>query len=559
MTAMRMAQNGEQPSQPVSQQYSNPASSYQTANPQQLRAAGIQPVIINDRQLSRNRQQGRSSAFQLAAQYNTELNYNGNSPKVTAGHAGHYSSQSQYPSRISQNLPALNHTHSLNHSLPHQVCHIPNIFTPSLVTMPSTQEFAGRRGLDVPLHNLSPLQRLEPMQHRDSSMIHQGNSGRAFGSRPINENDFSFAQERLTVMQSRFESAPYGMLRQSSNDYSRRLPGLHEYQNDHFQQVHHQQQQQQSDLFAGISSDLKAFPSNGSSPRTQQLFSVGSQDLRSPLQSAGHPEVSQSTDDDLSQPRTRRTTSRLPGYETDDIFGHDFQSIDFSVPDETVPTLATKQFDVNGRKVGLHKSRSESLLPPDQLPLLHGMNSFGGHHVDLSAPVDDSRCNDFVEVTPTTGAVTDSPTEKLSRFPMLKSKTAPKLMTLNGLGSDSPSASPSMKLFGRKKFLGFSSPHGVGNDSFLASEVAEAVLGNSPSAGNTPPVGQKHPRLHGESAFFGLGKHEHDYQLDDRLVWQESASIHDHDNQADELPEEDGDEDFVRNGLANLAIRGGRE
>lgn len=130
MTAMRMAQNGEQPSQPVSQQYSNPASSYQTANPQQLRAAGIQPVIINDRQLSRNRQQGRSSAFQLAAQYNTELNYNANSPKVTAGHAGHYSSQSQYPSRISQNLPALNHTHSLNHSLPHQVFHIPNIYLP---------------------------------------------------------------------------------------------------------------------------------------------------------------------------------------------------------------------------------------------------------------------------------------------------------------------------------------------------------------------------------------------------------------------------------------------
>lgn len=46
MTAARIAQSGEP--QPRIQQY-NPATSYQTANPQQLQAAGITPIVINDR------------------------------------------------------------------------------------------------------------------------------------------------------------------------------------------------------------------------------------------------------------------------------------------------------------------------------------------------------------------------------------------------------------------------------------------------------------------------------------------------------------------------------
>lgn len=47
MTAMRVAQNG--PDQVVAGNNQNIASSYQTATPQQLQAAGIQPVVINDR------------------------------------------------------------------------------------------------------------------------------------------------------------------------------------------------------------------------------------------------------------------------------------------------------------------------------------------------------------------------------------------------------------------------------------------------------------------------------------------------------------------------------
>lgn len=57
MTAMRMAQNNEPPKPVVSNSISNnPASSYQTATPQQLQAAGIQPVIINDRTTTNVRQ-----------------------------------------------------------------------------------------------------------------------------------------------------------------------------------------------------------------------------------------------------------------------------------------------------------------------------------------------------------------------------------------------------------------------------------------------------------------------------------------------------------------------
>ncbi len=49
MTAMRMAQNNEPLSAINHSNSANPASTYQTATPQQLQAAGIQPVVINDR------------------------------------------------------------------------------------------------------------------------------------------------------------------------------------------------------------------------------------------------------------------------------------------------------------------------------------------------------------------------------------------------------------------------------------------------------------------------------------------------------------------------------
>jgi hypothetical protein len=54
MTALRMAQGGNSPVVPTVYDNNtiasrNPASSYQTATPQQLQAAGITPIIINER------------------------------------------------------------------------------------------------------------------------------------------------------------------------------------------------------------------------------------------------------------------------------------------------------------------------------------------------------------------------------------------------------------------------------------------------------------------------------------------------------------------------------
>jgi hypothetical protein len=47
MTAMRMAQSDQ--AKTISHAPYNPATSYQTATPQQLQAAGITPIVINDR------------------------------------------------------------------------------------------------------------------------------------------------------------------------------------------------------------------------------------------------------------------------------------------------------------------------------------------------------------------------------------------------------------------------------------------------------------------------------------------------------------------------------
>ncbi|RYG63285.1 hypothetical protein EON64_16240, partial [archaeon] len=62
MTAMRMANNAEEPlhaySQPAHRHVADIASSYQTASPQQLQAAGILPVVINDRGASTRARRG---------------------------------------------------------------------------------------------------------------------------------------------------------------------------------------------------------------------------------------------------------------------------------------------------------------------------------------------------------------------------------------------------------------------------------------------------------------------------------------------------------------------
>jgi hypothetical protein len=49
MTAMRMAQSNDVDHPVPSKSYQNPTNSYQTATPQQLQAAGIAPVVLNNR------------------------------------------------------------------------------------------------------------------------------------------------------------------------------------------------------------------------------------------------------------------------------------------------------------------------------------------------------------------------------------------------------------------------------------------------------------------------------------------------------------------------------
>lgn len=75
MTAMRVAHDdpskaGSGPSDNQGS-FRNPASSYQTATPQQLRAAGIQPVVMNDRNLPRQ----KSSTFNSFPIYNPNTSF----------------------------------------------------------------------------------------------------------------------------------------------------------------------------------------------------------------------------------------------------------------------------------------------------------------------------------------------------------------------------------------------------------------------------------------------------------------------------------------------------
>lgn len=109
MTALRMAQNSSGDHTAVNRSAvhsSNPSSSYQTANPQQLRAAGIQPVVINDRN-SRGRNGAR--ALQLAGQYSAEqFSYRGG-PQLHSEHPF----PDNHVSRNTRNMP-----HSVGDQLP---------------------------------------------------------------------------------------------------------------------------------------------------------------------------------------------------------------------------------------------------------------------------------------------------------------------------------------------------------------------------------------------------------------------------------------------------------
>lgn len=206
---------------------------------------------------------------------------------------------------------------------------------------------------------------------------------------------------------------------------------------------------------------------------------------RTALASAGRPEVP-STEDDFDV-RAPKHDARFEGtFRADnamDALSSQFDamaSLDWQMAPQS--SGSSKVVDYNGRRVSLLKSRSEALFPADQLSAFQSAHSSSRATSQFSLPdLDSPRSSGMYSVASEAALPTLSPAIDVeappngtpkSRFPLLKSKTAPKISGVHfGSFADSPSGSPSMKLFGRKK----GSP-GPNSDLFLASEVAEAVL-----------------------------------------------------------------------------------
>lgn len=104
---MRMATSNEGPrgyasSLNSSQKFPavNPASSYQTATPQQLQAAGIQPVVLNDRQMKSRLQKQNSQPLLGAGLSQFEDNNYYTRGSIQSQSSG-YTSQSQQQHNLS--------------------------------------------------------------------------------------------------------------------------------------------------------------------------------------------------------------------------------------------------------------------------------------------------------------------------------------------------------------------------------------------------------------------------------------------------------------------------
>lgn len=366
MTAMRMAQNQNGDHSQQQQQASpfnhsgghhmNPSSSYQTANPQQLRAAGIQPVVINDRN-SRGRH-GRS--LQLAGQFSAEQfsSSSGNSANLPISNLNRISG----PSTPQQyQLPALNSQYSQDNDR--------NRF-PQVHASSSRQRHPGYR-----------------QQQLDASIS-------------------------VDSLLSEFENF---------SPSQRQMP-------------HHHEQ----NLLGRLA------PPSTRSNSLASLSQPTPVTCRSSIQSGGHPEVL-SNEDEFS-PRIS-TPVAYPG--SNGTLLDDWQG---------------------SRKVAMLKSRSEALFAPDQLALFQqqlqqeeAMRLLGLPSSAESILESQNNGNGMMANVPLS-----SP--QRSRFPLLKSKTVPKISPLQ---QDFPlSGSPTPKLLGRKKLSSV--------DIFLASEVAEAVLDSAP-------------------------------------------------------------------------------
>lgn len=212
----------------------------------------------------------------------------------------------------------------------------------------------------------------------------------------------------------------------------------------------------------------------------------GSFPPRTAIASAGRPEVPSTEDDfDVRGPKHEaRFDVSFRGDNAMDALSAQFDtmsSLDWQLAPQSGGS--SKVVDYNGRRVSLLKSRSEALFPAEQLSAFQSAHPSSRVTSQFSLPdLDSPRSSGMYSVASEAALPTLSPSIDVveappngtpkSRFPLLKSKTAPKISGVHfGSFSDSPSGSPSMKLFGRKK----GSP-GPTSDLFLASEVAEAVL-----------------------------------------------------------------------------------
>ena len=101
MTAARMAQSGEQIRVHGNH---NPATSYQTATPQQLQAAGITPVVINDRLRPIGRTI-RGNSFSSEVRDGSSLRtYNGHNSSLHANQLSAYHQQILHHRNVPSNV-----------------------------------------------------------------------------------------------------------------------------------------------------------------------------------------------------------------------------------------------------------------------------------------------------------------------------------------------------------------------------------------------------------------------------------------------------------------------
>jgi hypothetical protein len=386
MTALRMAQNSSGDHTAANSgavHSSNSSSSYQTANPQQLRAAGIQPVVINDRN-----PRGRNStrALQLAGQYSAEqFSYKEGSQINTD-----LSFQDNQLPTITRNL-----AHPVGGQLP--------------AVSPRSHVIEGRRRPD----NLFELEssvmqpvvpnaaNRQPSVESTSGMFHDMNWSRR------TQEDFLLDQSSRPVFPStRCNSVAI-------------LQHLHV-----------------EDPTSNQKNDPRDIMNIGPTPTPA---------VRSPLQSAGRPEVL-SNDEDIS-PRL----GIAPRFS--------IRQESFLRPDEISSGTWLLDDWQGSKKVAMLKSRSEAFFPADQLAMFQQQqNSYSRLPQDY-LETDAS----FVE-----SPISSSPSR--SKFPLLKSKTLPKITGIqSNVLVDSPIGSSTPKLLSRKK-------NSLAADMMLANEMAESVL-----------------------------------------------------------------------------------